>query len=264
MQLQQNLDGFTKAGIRVFAISYDSVEVLAAFAEEFSIAFPLLSDQGSVVMQHFGILNTLIRPDEDYYGIPFPGVYAVGEDGAVTEKVFYRYYRVRPSAQSVLKDLFDVEFDTGGDPYVEAAGEGARVSAVLAADSLVFMQRAPLYVRITLDAGLHVYRGPVPEGFVATEVTVTGPEGLVVEAPAFPDAHPFRVEGIPHTFQVMDGTVEIEVPISWTLNEGETVPLEIMVRYQACDDHQCFVPRTVELHLDVPVGRLYRPRPRPQ
>ena len=274
MQLQQNLEAFTKAGIRVFAISYDSVEVLARFAEEFGITFPLLYDQDSVVMKRFGILNTLIRPDEENYGIPFPGVYAVGEDGVVTEKAFYRYYRVRPSAQSVLKDLFDVQFDTGGDPYVEAAGEGARISAVLAADSLVFMQRAPLYVRIALDPGLHVYRAPVPEGFVATEVTVTGPEGLLVEAPAFPDAHPFRVEGIPHTFQVMDGqltdgTVEIEVPISWTLadnveNAATAVPLEIVVRYQACDDHQCFVPRTVSMHLDVPVGRLYRATPRPQ
>ena len=263
MQLQQNIEAFTKAGIRVFAISYDPVEVLARFATEFGITFPLLSDAGSAVIRRLGILNTLIRPDEqEHYGIPYPGVYAVGEDGVITEKSFYRYYRVRPSAQSVLKDLFDVDFDSGGDPHVEAAGEGAKISVVLAADGLVFMQRDPLYVRIALEPGLHIYRAPVPEGFIATSVTVTGPEGLTVEPALFPAARPFRVAGIPHEFQAMDGTVEIEVPISWTRNEGDSVPLDIVVRYQACDERQCFLPRTVEMHLDAPVGRLYRPTPR--
>lgn len=266
MQLQQNLQAFTEAGIKVFAISYDPVDVLAKFAEEFGITYPLLYDQGSVVMKRFGILNTMIREDEDYYGIPYPGAYAVGPDGRVTEKSFFRYYRVRPSAQSVLKDLFDVDFDTGGDPYVEAAGEGAKVSAVLAAEGLVFMQRDPLYVRIDLDPGLHIYRAPVPEGFIPTEVTVSGPEGLVVDEAVYPDAHPFRVAGIPHEFQVMDGHVEIEVPLQWTLPDNTPdaatqVPLEITVRYQACDDQQCFIPRTVQMHLDVPVGKLYRAAP---
>ena len=266
MQLQQNLDTFTAAGIRVFAISYDSVAALATFAEEFGITFPLLSDEGSVVMQRFGILNTMIRPDEEYYGIPYPGTYAVSEDGYVTEKSFFRYYRVRPSAQSVLKDLFDVEFDTGGDPHVEAAGEGAQVSAVLASDGLVFMQRDPLYVRIALDPGLHIYRAPVPNGFIATEVSVTGPEGLVVDEAVFPEGHPFHVAGIPHKFDVLDGTIEIEVPIQWTLPDNTPdaateVPLDITVRYQACDEQQCFIPRTVSMHLDVPVGRLYRATP---
>ena len=267
MQLQQNLEAFTQAGIRVFAVSYDSVEVLAKFAREFGITYPLLSDEQSEVIRRFGILNTLIRPDEtEYYGLPYPGAYAVGEDGLVTEKSFFRYYRVRPSAQSVLKDMFDIEFDAGGDPHVEAAGDGARISAVLSSDGLVFMQQVPLYVRIELDAGLHVYRAPVPEGFVATEVTVTGPSDLVVEPAVFPDAHPFRVVGIPHEFQVMDGAIEIEVPVQWIQADNApdaatVVPLEITVRYQACDETQCFIPRTVVMHLDAPVGRLYRAMP---
>ncbi len=267
MQLQQNLPTFTAAGIKVFAISYDPVEVLAKFAGEFGITYPLLYDQGSVVMKRYGILNTMIRPEEtEYYGLPYPGTYAVGEDGRVTEKSFFRYYRVRPSAQSMLKDMFDVDFDAGGDPHVEAAGEGVQVSAVLASDALLFMQRDPLYVRLALDPGLHIYRGPVPEGFVATEVTVTGPDGLVVDAPVTPEGHPFRVQGIPHDFEVLDGNVEIEVPISWTQPDNAPdaathVPLEITVRYQACDEQQCFIPRTVAMHLDVPVGRLFRAMP---
>jgi peroxiredoxin len=39
------------------AISYDPVEVLAAFASQHTITYPLLSDVGSVVIKRFGILN---------------------------------------------------------------------------------------------------------------------------------------------------------------------------------------------------------------
>ena len=41
------------------AISYDSVEVVADFAERRGITFPLLADSDSSVIADFGILNTV-------------------------------------------------------------------------------------------------------------------------------------------------------------------------------------------------------------
>ena len=265
MQLQQHLDAFTAAGIRVFAVSYDSVEVLRAFAEEYGITYPLLSDEDSAVIKRYGILNTLIRPDESVYGIPYPGYYATDEDGAVAEKRFYRYYRVRPSTQSLLADVFGLSLDAidAGDPRAEAAGEGARVSAVLAADGLIFMQRVPLYVTLDLDAGRHVYRAQVPAGFIATEVSVTGPPALTIEPAEYPSTRPFAVEGVREPFAVMDGPVRIVVPVMLTSEELEVIPVDVTVRYQACDEHQCFIPQTAVLHLDIPRGALRRPARRP-
>lgn len=260
MQLQQNLEAFTAAGIRVFAVSYDSVAVLQRFAEEFGITYPLLSDEGSAVIRQYGILNTLIRPDEDVYGIPFPGFYAVDSDGVVAEKRFYRQYRVRPSAQSVLSEVFGGNFDIEGDPHAEAAGGGARLTVVLAADRIVYTQRVPLYVRLDLDPGLHVYRAPVPEGFIATEVTVTGPEGLTVLPAEYPPTRSFHVEGVSEEFAVMDGPLQIAVPLMLNVADLEVVPIDVTVRYQACDERQCFIPQTVNLHLDLPVGPLLSPR----
>ena len=265
MQLQQHLDAFTAAGIRVFAVSYDPVEVLRAFAEEFGITYPLLSDDDSAVIKRYGILNTLIRPDESVYGIPYPGYYATDGDGVIAEKRFYRYYRVRPSTQSVLTEVFGLSLDAidAGDPRAEAAGEGVRVSAVLAADGLIFMQRVPLYVTLDLDAGRHVYRAPVPEGFIATEVTVRGPDALAVEPAVYPSTRPFAVEGVREPFAVMDGPVRIAVPVMLTSEDLDVIPVDVTVRYQACDEHQCFIPQTVALHLDIPRGVLRRPVRRP-
>ena len=66
MQLQQNLHQFTKAGIAVFAISYDPVEAQAAFAEEFGITYALLADVDHQAIEATGILNTQNVPEAEH------------------------------------------------------------------------------------------------------------------------------------------------------------------------------------------------------
>ena len=43
-------------------------------------------------------------------------------------------------------------------------------------------------------------------------------------------------------------------------DEGESIPFDVEVRYQACSEQECFMPRTHRLHLEVPVVPLNRPR----
>ena len=59
------------------------------------MTYDLLSDVDSAVIREFGILNTLISPDDPeqaagrgFYGVPFPGVYVTDESGVVSEKFF--------------------------------------------------------------------------------------------------------------------------------------------------------------------------------
>ena len=47
-------------GLGLAAISYDSVETLAAFSRQRGITFPLLSDAGSETIKRYGILNTVV------------------------------------------------------------------------------------------------------------------------------------------------------------------------------------------------------------
>ena len=262
---QRHLDAFEAAGIRVFAISNDSVEVLASFAEENGITYSLLSDAGSAVIREFGILNTLIAPDEDKYGIAYPGVYVVGTDGLVEEKMFYREYAIRESVGSLLHDILGEDFSIDANPRADAEGPGARVSAALAEPRLTFMQRTPLYVRLDLDPGLHVYGEPVPNGYVATEVSVTAtgnPEGVRILDVESPPTKPFSVAGVSDEFHVFDGTVEFAVPIVNGNRDLEALGLDVTVRFQACDEKQCFLPQTKQLHIDVPLGGLNRPKPK--
>ena len=58
--MQDRLIELTDSGIGIAAISYDSEETLAVFAERRGITFPLLSDDESVVIKEYGILNTVV------------------------------------------------------------------------------------------------------------------------------------------------------------------------------------------------------------
>ncbi len=219
----------------------------------------MLSDADSAAIRRFGILNTLIRPDEAIYGIPYPGTYITDAQGVVVEKRFYRRYQVRDDVESLLHARFGAALHAEQDAAVAAESPGVRVSAVLGGSEFVFQRRATLFVRLDLDAGLHVYGPPVPEGYIGTEVTVAGPDGLIVEPAAYPPTHPVRFEALNETLHVIESPVEIAVPLTANIREGDAVPLEITVQYQACDDRQCFLPQRQVLQLDVPLAPLNRP-----
>lgn len=263
MQLQKNLEEFKAQGISVFAISYDRVEAQAAFAEEFGITFPLLADPDHRVIEATGILNTLVQPEEEaIYGVPFPGTYVIGTDGTIEEKLFFQHYRTRPSAATVLREGFGLDFEVRNHPHADVEGDGVRISATLGSESMVFMETSILYIDIDLDEGLHLYGQPIPRGFIPTEVEVTAPEGIIVDEPQYPPTVPFHVEGIDEEFQAFEGEIRIRVLIHMRLTEAESFTLDVTVRYQACNERECFLPQTRQLSLEVPIEGLNRPQRR--
>ena len=258
MQLQQHLEEFDAAGIALFAISYDSVEEQRKFADEFGITFPMLADPDHRVIEETGILNTLVQPDEPVYGIPFPGTYILGTDGRVEEKLFFQHYRTRPSAATVLREGFGIDFELENHPRADVESDGVWIGATFGGESLVFMETSMLYVDIKLDEGLHIYGEPIPEGYVPTKVTVEAPEGVMVGETRYPSTEPFRVEGIDADFHAFEGDVRIGVMVQRMSPELESIPLDVTVSYQACTDRECFLPQTKQLHLEVPVAGLNR------
>lgn len=254
MELQRHLPAFESLGVRLFVVSYDDVEVLRAFAERYGITYPLLSDEGSRVIREFGILNTLVDPDEAVYGIPYPGIYAVGEAGRVERKFFHRLYQERDAASMLLRLGYGVVPDAPEAPSVAISADAVQVTAHLATPDLKPMQLTELYVTLDLPEGLHANARDLPEGYVPTAVTVLGPEGVDVGEPQYPPGGPFRVEGIPEVLSVYSGRVVIAVPLRSQLREGDTVTLDVEVRFQACNDRECFLPRTERLQLVAPIA----------
>lgn len=99
--MQKGLKSLEDKQIRVVAISYDPVEVLAKFAEKHKITFPLLSDPDSKVIKDYGLLNKEAKGKTE--GIPYPGTVLIDRDGVIRAKLFFDGYRERHAAVDILK-----------------------------------------------------------------------------------------------------------------------------------------------------------------
>jgi DsbC/DsbD-like thiol-disulfide interchange protein len=124
-----------------------------------------------------------------------------------------------------------------------------------------------LYVRLDIRDGLHVYAAPVPTGFVATQVTVEEMPGIRLGKPVYPVASPLVMEELGLELPTWEGTVDIVIPITATADllhplkplSQKTLTLNVSVLYQSCSTRECFLPRTVDLALNVPLGQILVP-----
>jgi len=258
---------FADVGIKLYAVSYDDVEALAAFAEAADIPFPLLSDADSALIREFGILNTTVQPDDvPFYGIPNPGTYLVDEDGVVIDKFFPRHIANRESADTIIDSALGEILMAEAEPGTSGGDDDIAVTVRLRGGDGTLKSgiRRRVVVRFELPDGLHIYGEPVPEGMVATSVSVAGPDGLIVEEPVYPPTEPLVLDDLGPELQVWSGCVDVAVPV-WANShlvdlfdtlEGKTVTLEVTVRYQACNDRACLIPRTEKLSLVVPLAPL--------
>lgn len=254
MELQDHLDEFAAAGVRVVAVTPEPVALVAAYTSRYGIEFPVLADEDSAVIRRYGILNTEVPTDNVRYGMPFPGAYLTDTEGRITQKHFNTNYRVRETAETIIRGDLGAWLDLEG--YPSAAGE-AGVTLALGAHDFKPFQRADLLIRISLPEGQHAYGEPVPDGYTPTTVEVRGPEELRIERPIFPSTRPLAVAELDQALPVFDGEIEIRVPLTYRNGDaepGEVVALEADVRYQACDERVCYLPVHERVRLDVTVG----------
>jgi len=271
VEMQRALPKLRAAGISLYVVSYDEREALAAFSQAHGIEFPMLSDVGSRVIRQYGILNTQVPKHEaPFYGIPYPGSYVTDEDGRVIAKFFPRHIAMRESAESFIDGALGVIFVADDEPQVHGGDDDVGIDVVFHGGRS-FLNGVPrrIVVRFHLPDGLHIYGEPVPDGMVATAITVRGPDGLIVEPPVLPPTEPLRLEALDTELQVWSGRVDLVVPI-WASdrmlplaprpNDPTHADLQVIVRYQACDDQTCRLPRTETFTLTIPLEASRTPR----
>lgn len=105
MRLTKWRQRYEALGVAVVAITYDDVDMLADFAAERNIGYPLLSDAGGKNVTALGILNTRYAEGHPAYGIGHPGVFYVDAAGVVRMKRALEDYRERPSFEELHQAL---------------------------------------------------------------------------------------------------------------------------------------------------------------
>ena len=89
-------------GYRLAAISYNSPDVLRAFAKAQHVDYTLLSDPGSATIDAFGLRDPQYKTVAFAWGVPKPAIFVLSPHGVIRAKLAEEGYKVRPSVQAVL------------------------------------------------------------------------------------------------------------------------------------------------------------------
>ncbi len=238
-----------QAGIVPLAISPDPPEVLAAFARKYNITYPLLSDTASAVIRAYGILNADVAADHAHYGIPRPGTYLVDREGIVFDKSFFVSHRERESVNDMLQEGFRVETGVRG-PVAVLETPALTATLSFSSPTLRREQRLVLTAQIELKEGIHVYGQPLPEGYVPVALELEENEDLALVEVVYPPAAPLHFELLDETLPAYSGSLLIKAHcVGGKEDKEEEIVVRGMLRYQACDERECYLPQTLSFEL---------------
>ena len=251
MELEQDLDSIRKRGLGLAAVSYDSVAVLKNFAGRKKITYPLLSDPESKIIRAFGILNETVKPGTTQYGIPYPGTFVVDTKGKVVSKYFEEDFRERVSASDILAGRFGEPVDAS-----RSTVEAKHVRLATAASTPVARPGHRILLSLELDLGprMHVY-APGVAGYIPIDWKLEETGAAKAHPFQYPPAQKVHLKVINETALVYRGHVRItreitfgpETTVKPLVSASGELVLKGSLRYQACDDRECYPPETAPL-----------------
>jgi peroxiredoxin len=96
---------FGKRGYKIVALSYDAPAATKTFAERRAIAFPLLSDEKSKVIDQWGLRDPQYAPGSYAYGVPRAIIFVIDRAGVVRASLAEEVYQKRPPVSAVLSAI---------------------------------------------------------------------------------------------------------------------------------------------------------------
>jgi peroxiredoxin len=255
-------------------ISYDSLEVLADFAEQQGITFTMLADPGSATIKRYGILNTVsdeslgpngedpevledfamyvsvTQPSERFRGIAYPGTFMLDTNGRVKSRFFEDFYQERNTAAAImlrLEDGFSV-------PGTEISTNHLTIKTYPTDSVVALGDRFAIALEITPLENIHIY-APGAEKYRVVTVEIE-PQPFVrllpIQHPAseiyFFETLNERVPVYQKPFTLVQEVVPESSREARAAFEGkDTLTLTGSLEYQACDDRLCYNPVSVPL-----------------
>jgi hypothetical protein len=271
-------------------ISYDPPEILAAFAKQHGITFPLLSDVGSATIKRYGILNTVamelagpnakdpaLADDIRTYvsvvggnprmaGIAFPGTFILDRRGRVTSRFFEDFYITRNTVSSILVR------NGAGAPITGTKLQTAQldVTAYPSDTTLAPGNRITLAFDVVPHRGMHVY-APGADGYRVIGVKIEGQPLVRALATKYPPSQIYNFKPLNERVPVyekpftllqdieLEGTPQAQA----SLRGKESLTVTATLEYQACDATICYNPESVPLSWTFALRPLVFERPAP-
>ena len=262
VDLEGSQKAFEAKGIHVAAVSYDSTEILANFAKRRSITYPLLSDEGSKLIDKFGIRNPEGSGIEA--GIPYPGYYLIDPQGKIKSRYFESAYVNRLTASNLYAHLFS-GFALPS-PEKQVSGTAHVTIATGQSDTEVTPGAVvELLARLTPEPDAHLY-GPGADKleYHVTTLTLAPSDLYSATAVSYPQPTPLEFPALHETVPVYTGPTVFSVSVAAVVNRN-TIPvlaqkphlaIKGVINYQACTSSVCYPPAKAEVEWDLNLKQL--------
>lgn len=279
MQLNESLEQFREQGLEITGISYDSVAIVRHFSERAGIQFPLLADPDASNILAFGVVNTTVSPERRNYGIPFPGIYIIDENGILREKYFERNYRERFTARSILARDFGIY--VGPKTELETGGQHIPIKIYTSDPVAQPGNRISLVVEFDLPPRMHLY-APGVEGYTPLSFSIEPDSRIRIHDPEYPEPEILYLPAIEERVPVYRGNLRVILEVTLTadyteewvakgvltissrlspddpgpyfiLSGGTQLEIQGTLAYQACDDKVCFLPEQLPLKFQIEI-----------
>jgi peroxiredoxin len=263
IQLQSAKAAFDKQGIKLAAISYDSVEILKYFAGRKNIEFEMLSDPESKTIQDYDVLNTEATGFQK--GMARPGYFFIDTKGIIREKFFETNIQDRFSGNNVIGKLFP---ELGAEVTDKVDAPHLHLNLEQSDRSGYPGNIVTLAVEVQLPADVHVY-SPGVKGYKPIDLTLD-PSPSIHPAPAnYPPSKELYLPVIKERVPIFAGTFRISEDvkidaaqefISSLGTDGKALTISGKLEYQACDDKICYLAASVPVQWQLQVVPLDRQR----
>ena len=247
MELEHDLPKIRAQGFGLAAISYDSVDVLKNFAVRRGITFPLLSDPKSAIIRSFGILNETVPKNSPAEGVPYPGTYIVDRAGIVTAKYFVDDFRERDTAAEILVKQFGIRVE---EARSSTETKFFQLSTAASNDLVHQGQHISLVLDLDIKPGMHVYAPSIQGGYIPIDWKIAASPGFKAGDVDYPKPRMLRLDAIHETVPAYVGHLRLtrdliigsDVQVKPLLGKDNELVVEGSLRYQVCDDRECFIP----------------------
>ena len=195
------------------------------------------------MIREFGILNTNIPEDHEWFGSPYPGMYFIGKDGFVFDKSFIANHRIRESVNDIIQEDFQVKDMERGEVEVVTTSH-LIAKAYFASPTIRREQLTVLTVEISLEEGMHIYGRPLPEGYIPVELTLDDNEDILLDRVDYPQPQEMDIEVLGERLPVYTNSLEIKAHcLGVSKDQEKSFEANPKLSYQACDDHECYLPQ---------------------
>jgi peroxiredoxin len=260
---------FEAKGIHVASVTYDSPEVLKAFAARRDIHFKLLSDPDSHTIEAFGVRNPEATGSQA--GIAIPNYFLIGTDGTVVQ----RFAEGQPQERTTASYLYETVFGAGtAQPLTTSVVPETPHLKVTAAQSDVSVAPGTrLRLTIQLDPGTdeHLYApGAEAFGYIPIRLTLDSSDVYQTSPAVYGQSTILEFPNLKEKVPVFESSTQITEDVWATpgpksgerFTQDPELTLHGILEYQVCNTTTCFAPekKPVSWTLRVVPGNFDRVR----